>query len=169
MGKETSLVGLAKGTNKKPIAKKPEAKVVEKKLTPQEERDIKAKQKVKELLEDVDLVPKELKEAEYVVKVIEPPKGIEWLEEQVNLLTEENEQLKNDYSKLFEQYQQKSGGGNLLSETVNQNILLMFTELQNNLLGNNPERHSWDQVNVKYLLNQFVQLFPTVVERYQKF
>jgi len=57
---KSNLVKLAKGgknTKTKPATKPAVKNVEEKPLTPEEERDLKAKQKVKELLSDVLLVP----------------------------------------------------------------------------------------------------------------
>ena len=169
---------LAKGGGKKtdvktskPAPKKPEVKVVEKPKTPEEVRDIKAKQRVEELLNGVDLVPKKEEE---LLEIEQPKEGLEWLEEQVSLLSEQNEALraelgvaKADYSKLYES--QRGGGGNVSSnETVPQNVLIMFNELQNNLLGNNPERHVYDIIYLRNLLNQLMQLFP-FTENYRRF
>jgi len=175
-----NLVNLAKGGGKKPevkvskpAPKKPEVKVVEKPKTPEEERDIKAKQRVEELLNGVDLMPK--KEEEQLLEIEQPKEGLEWLEEQVSLLSEQNEFLRSelgvakaDYSKLFEQSQGGRGGNVSSNETVPQNVLIMFNELQNNLLGQNQERTSWSTVNVIHVLNQMLSLFP-FTEKYKKF
>ncbi len=178
MNNTNNLVNLAKGGGKKtdvktskPAPKKPEVKVVEKPKTPEEVRDIKAKQRVEELLNGVDLVPKKEEE---LLEIEQPKEGLEWLEEQVSLLSEQNEALraelgvaKADYSKLYES--QRGGGGNVSSnETVPQNVLIMFNEMQNNMLGHNQERTSWSTVNVIYLLNQMLSLFP-FTEKYKKF
>ena len=174
MNKTNNLVNLAKGGGKKspPAAvKKPEVKVVEKLKTPEEERDIKAKQRVEELLSGVDLMPKKEEE---LFEIEQPKEGLEWLEEQVSLLSEQNEALraelgvaKADYSKLYES-QRGSGGNVSYNETVPQNVLILFNELQNNLLGNNPERHVYDIIYLRNLLNQLMQLFP-FTEKYKKF
>ena len=111
---KSNLVKLAKGGGKKATAEKPVEKVVEKTLTPEEERDLKAKQKVTELLKDVDLTaPK--KEDDLLEVDNDAVKSGEWLEEQVTLLSEKNEilrtelaQAKEDYAKLFQQLQKSS-------------------------------------------------------------
>jgi len=178
MNNTNNLVNLAKGGGKKvevkvtkPAPKKPEVKVVEKPKTPEEERDIKAKQRVEELLNGVDLMPK--KEEELLEVIEQPKEGLEWLEEQVSLLSEQNEALraelgvaKADYSRLYES--QRGGGGVNPNETLHQNVLIMFNELQINMLGHNQERTPWSTVNVIYLLNQMLSLFP-FTEKYKKF
>lgn len=174
MNKTNNLVNLAKGGGKKsppPAVKKPEVKVVEKLKTPEEERDIKAKQRVEELLNGVDLMPKKEEE---LFEIVEPKEGLEWLEEQVSLLSEQNEALRSelgvakaDYSRLYES--QRGGSGNSgQNETILQNVLIMFNELQNNMLGHNQERTSWSTVNVVHVLNQMISLFP-FTEKYKKF
>src|SRR5690606_960312 len=97
--KKSNLVKLAKSSNeikKKTTAVKKTTKV-EKVLTPEEERDLKAKQKVNELLKDVDLVPK--KESDTLLELDEEAKenkGIDWLEEQLTALSDENAKLKSE-------------------------------------------------------------------------
>lgn len=178
MAKRNSLVSLAKGTTKKPAtqAKKPVAKV-EKPRTLEEERDMKAKQKVEELLQSVELSPNKLIKDDVSEVVVEKKNGIEWMEEQVTLLTEQSEalrielaQAKDDYARIYDKlYNTKdSGSNNMVNETVVQNVLLIFNELQSNLLGNNQERTIWKTVEIRYLLNQMLQLFP-FTERHKRF
>lgn len=154
--------------------------VVEEKkiLTPEQERDLKAKQKVEELLQDVNLTPN--KQEEEIVNEITPTnsevKNIEWLEEQVSRLGEQNEflksendQLRLDYDKLYAETQNKKNSGNTLeSETYVQNIISLYMELQNNLLGHNKERVSWSTANIKILLDKLNVLFP-FTEQYKKY
>jgi len=162
-----SLVSLAKGSDKKAPAKKIEKKEPEKVLTPAEERDLKAKAKVEELLEGVELTPKK----EDLLEIDSTPKeGTEWLEEQVGLLNEQVESLKAelevskaDYQRLFAEMQNKGG-----NEVANQHILAIFSELQNNMLGQNQERTPWKTVNIDYLLKQMLTRFP-VTQKIKKF
>ena len=60
-----SLVNLALGGNKKATPAKKKEVVVEKKLSPEEERDLKAKETVKNLLDgaEIDLTPKPKEES----------------------------------------------------------------------------------------------------------
>ena len=177
-----NLISLAKGSGskkplpaptKKPVVK-PVVKVVEK--TKEEVRDEKAKETVEKLLKDVELTPiKEEVVEEEVVKVA-GGEGIEWLEEQVAGLTEQNEQLraelglaKEDYSKLFEKLQNGGAGtNNSLNETFMQNVLIMFNELQTNFLGQNPQRVRYTTVDVEHILNQILMLFP-FTENYKRY
>ena len=89
--------GLRKSIARKPATKKPVAKKATPKLTAVQERDIKAKQKVDELLKDSPLA--EPKDDLLILE--EEPKGVDWLEEQ--LLIHKNQKL--DYEKLKEENQ----------------------------------------------------------------
>jgi hypothetical protein len=159
---ENKLFKLAKGENKKPNTEE-----VEKPKTPEEERDLKAKQTVEKLLDGVDLTPK--KDEELLEIDAEPKEGTIWLEEQVALLNEQVEtltneltQAKSDYQRLFEDYQKRNSNisNNMPNETTNQNVLTLFNELQNNLLGQNRERTVWKEVKVEHILKQMLTLFP---------
>jgi hypothetical protein len=144
MAKERSLMNLAKGNGKKNqtnTAKKPVVvKEVEKPITPAEERDLKAKAKVEELLQDVPMTLEDKKE-ELLEMVEEEPKGVEWLEEQVQLLADSNVNLKaelelarGDYQRLLVENQRLKEGGSLgsIEGQVAQNVVRVFNELQGN-------------------------------------
>jgi hypothetical protein len=148
MAEKENLIKLAKGDDKTkaPVAKKSVEKVVEKKPTPAEERDIKAKAKVAELLKDVNLEPK--RNEELLEMNEEPKRDVEWLEEQVSKLSEENEKLrseaglaKEDYSKIFKEFQEsKKGNGVVLTNTIDDSALKtkitqLFSEIQTNYLA----------------------------------
>lgn len=160
-------------TNKTTTKNKVEKKVEVKASTPEEERDLKAKQTVEKLLENVELVPK--KEGD-TVKIEATKEGKEWLEEQVGLLSDQVEKLrgelavaKEDYGKLYEEMQKRKGSSdNMLKDTMIENIISMFNELQANLMGRNPERTPHDIVKIEYLLKQMLQLFP-FTEQFRKF
>jgi hypothetical protein len=146
-----NLVKLAKGnagktTTAKPKTTKAPAKKAEKPLTPAQERDLKAKQKVEELLQDVELTPK--KDEELLEVESEPIKGVDWLEEQVTTLSDENTRLKGeltvakrDYEKLFAEFQKVKTGGVSVSDdsALKVNIIKLFNEIQANhmALGRN--------------------------------
>jgi len=186
---KSNLVNLAKGNGKKtspiPTKKpttKPVPKVVEKPKSKEEVRDEKAKETVEKLLQDVELTPKiEIVEANEEIPTNEP-KGDgsnAWLEEQLTILSEANELLKSElleakdnYSRLYQQFQNGSAvignPENLSDETYKQNILFMFDELQANFLGLNQERNRYSIVNIDYMLKQFLSLFP-FTEQYRKF
>jgi hypothetical protein len=142
---KSNLIKLAKGSDKKgkPARKPVEKKVEEKPLSPEEERDLKAKQKVKELLNDVELVPKENEEIlEIEEKKIE---GVDWLTEEVTKLTSQNEQLKEDYRKILEENKRLKGGkpGTVVAPSapvddsvVQAKLVQLFHELQSNYMKN---------------------------------
>lgn len=58
-----------------------------------------AKQKIDELLNSIELTPTEKKEAQNVISK-EEMGGINWLSEQVDVLTKENQKLKNEIVKV---------------------------------------------------------------------
>jgi len=144
---KSNLIKLAKGSDKKgkPARKTVEKKVEEKPLTPEEERDLKAKQKEKELLNDVELVPKESEEIlELEEKKVE---GVDWLTEEVTKLTSQNEQLKEDYRKILEENKRLKGGkpGIIVEQplsssgdesAVARKVTQLFNEIQANYLKN---------------------------------
>ena len=160
-----NLVNLAKGS--KATTAKSSSKVG-KKLTPKEERDLKAKEKVRELLDDVPVLKQENKETLLELDTSnETKKGGEWLEEQVSVLTEKNELLekeardaKADYKKLFEDYQKLKSGGQVDDSIIKGKVIELFNELQNNYnkLGNNFI------VYFPAFLNRLILFFPFLKE-----
>lgn len=167
--------GKSKTTTKSTQKNKTGKKVEKKTSTPEEERDLKAKQTVEKLLEGIELKPK--KDGDTVeVETTTKKEGKEWLEEQVGLLSEQVEKLrgelvksKEDYTKIYDELQsKKSGSNNMLNDTLIENVLTIFNELQANLLGRNPERTPHDIVKIDYLLKQMLQLFP-FTEQNKKF
>ena len=148
MANKDDLIKLSKGDNKakSPVVKKTVEKVIEKKITPAEERDIKTKAKVAELLQDVNLEPK--KDDELLEINTESKGDVEWLGEQVSRLSEENERLrseaalaKEDYSKILADFQKlKKGDGIVLTNTIDDSALKtqitqLFGEIQANYLA----------------------------------
>jgi hypothetical protein len=141
---KSNLIKLAKGGTKKDTKKPVEKKVVkEVPLTPEQERDLKAKQKVKELLNDVEFVPKS---SEDILELEEKRgEGVDWLTEEVTKLTSENEQLKEDYRKIFEENKRlKAGKPGIVAESstpvdeslVKAKLVQLFDELQVNYMKN---------------------------------
>jgi len=109
--KNTKLISLA--TGKKTVDKKP---VVVKKTTPEEERKIRAKQTVEKLLEGTTLIPKEKEELIELDTVAMKSESADWLQEQVGLLSSENENLrielvaaKDNYAKILGEFQRIKG------------------------------------------------------------
>lgn len=172
--KKNNLISLATGRKKKTTVTKKSPRVVEKKkTTPEEDRNIKAKQTVEKLLEGVSLIPKENEDSFELDIEAKKNVGEEWLQEQVALLGSENENLrielanaKDNYAKLFAQTQGSKGNNSnsLMQETITQNVLILFNELQNNLLGNNAEKTIWTTVNISHLLKKMLLMFPFTVE-----
>ena len=186
MAKKDNLVKLAKSTKKEktvPAVKKEEVKTPEKVLTPEEERDLKTKAKVDELLDGVVLTPKTNEEnKEELLEVKKKKKSIEWLEEQCTKLSEENERIKSelllaneDYKKIFAQFQQLKNGvqenapadGGLLQTKVIQ----LFNELQAQHLsmGINPMTGKPNFIIFPVgFMNRLIMFFP-FLEQYKRF
>jgi len=137
-----NLIGLAKGGNKKPVSlptKPVVKKVVEEKMTPAEERDLKAKAKVEELLQDVNLSPNPKEDLiEIDENQVDTPPSSEWLEEQVTLLTANNELLRSELALIKEEYFLLKNGGAVDGANVSNDgavaakVIELFNELQEN-------------------------------------
>jgi len=187
--KKDNLVNLAKSAEKKPKApivkkEKKEDKTPEKVLTPEEERNLKTKAKVDELLDGVVLTPKTEGEKEELLEVDDDePKSTEWLEEQCTKLSEENERIKSelllaneDYKKIFVQYQQLKNGG--IQETVTTNddalqikVVQLFNELQAQYLsmGTNPMTGQPNFIIFPIgFMNRLIMFFP-FLEQHKRF
>jgi len=172
--KETNLLKLANKKSNDEIIEPKNNIVIKKQTTPEEDRDIKAKQTVEKLLEDIPLISKEKKEE--LIEIAPEDKVINtgatnkvWLKEQIDLLSSENENLrieletaKNNYTKIFEELQRKreNNSDELINETIKQNIFALFNELQCNFLGQNPEKRVWPYANIKILLDKMITYFP---------
>lgn len=179
MAKKDNLVALAKGSSKKPAtaAKKPVVKTVEKPKTQDEERDLKAKAKVEELLEGVELTPKKDELLEFAEEA--PKEGQEWLEEQVTSLSETNEALraelalaKEDYRKIFEESKRiKSGAGIQDDDILKTNVTKLFMELQDAFIsmGKNPQTGAPNLIIYPVaFLNKLLLFFP-FLGQYKRF
>ena len=150
--KKNNLVKLAKGKKETPAAPavKEEVKAPEKVLTPEEERDLKTKAKVDELLDGVKLTLEPEVKKDDLLEVVEDdePKGVEWLEEQMSRLIEENEKLKaeanlakEDYQHLFAAFQQQKNAvvlndnPNASDTLLKTKVVQLFNEIQANHLA----------------------------------
>jgi hypothetical protein len=180
--KKNNLVKLAKGKRETPIApavKKEEVKVPEKVLTPEEERDLKTKAKVDELLDGVKLTLEPEVKKDDLLEVVEDeePKGVEWLEEQMSRLTEENEKLKAeatlakaDYEQLFAAFQQQKNtvvlndNPNGTDTLLKAKVVQLFNEIQANHLALG---HNFIIVPVAFL-NRLILFFP-FLDEYKRF
>jgi phenylalanyl-tRNA synthetase alpha subunit len=183
---EKNLASIAKksGTSKKastarkPAARKTTARKTtqepaEKKLTAAQERDLKAKQKVEELLKDTELTAKK----EDLLELDETPvdnKSTEWLQEQVGKQADLIEQLRNelatakgDYKKLHEQYDTvKKGKGVVDDSDVKKNVIRVFNELQENYIkmGVSPSGRPNFQIVPVAFMNRLIMFFPFLKE-----
>lgn len=161
MTTKKNLTSLAKGRAK---AKTTVAKKNEEVKKTADDRDLKAKQKVEELLQDIKLT----KEEEKKIEKVEDKKGVEWLEEQLEILTDRNAVLENEakeakenYEKLYQSTQNKPQSSNSNTDTK---VLELFDELQNGYMkyGNNFI------VYFPAFLNRMILFFP-FLERYKKY
>jgi hypothetical protein len=162
-----SLVNLA--TGKKPVVKK-EEKVTKKLLTPEEERDLKAKETVNKLLSGADLTPPKEKKDE-LLEVEPEVKGNEWLQEQVSLLSSENVVLRNDldvakdsYARIFAENQRIKTGAGIADEGVlKSQVIKLFHELQSNYINMGKDQYTGDpnfRIIPGAFLNRLIQFFP---------
>jgi len=137
---KNNLVKLAKSGDGKTTATKNKTK----KENNLDERQVKVKEKVNQLLNDVDLKP-EIKKGVLGIETETPKENdvnsLVWLQEQLSILTEKNEMLvaelnekKNEYNKLFELYQNKKNTKYVTdSDNLTQNnLIILFNELQEN-------------------------------------
>ena len=185
MSKKKDLIGLAKGnaakatkktTKKKVVKKKTVKKPVVKKATPEELRDEKAKKTVEKLLENSPITTLEQKEEliELETPVTEQPKGIEWLEEQIVLLTKKNEELTFNCEKAFQENQQLKSGGNTGASNdgeLKKIVIELFNELQENHIKLGVDKNGIGNFRIYCpgFLNRLIKFFPFLeeVKRFQ--
>ena len=180
MTNNKNLVKLAKAnkTTKKSVAKSQTKKSSEKKLTPIEERDIKAKKVVEELLENSSLITLN-KNKEEILELDEEnsqeSKGIEWLEEQIQLLTEQNENLrseldlvKEDYRKILNENQNLKNSLGISDNDINvkNNVMALFNEIQENHIRMGIDRNGIGNLRIycPAFLNRMIKFFPFLDE-----
>lgn len=141
--------------------------------------DIEAKERIEKLLDDVD-VNEESKNDDLFEIDYQKKGDNDWLQDELKRLSEENEKLryenveaKESYKKIFDQYQSLKSGGNvssdkdpkLVPDSVLKNYITnLFMEFQNNLIGRNPERRKYKQINLPHLIAKMVQAFPFLNE-----
>jgi hypothetical protein len=167
---DSKLISLA--TGKKNIAKPEPVEVVEKENTPEEERDLKAKKTVENLLKDVSLTPKK-EEAEEEIFEIDNKKveNIEWLQEQLGLVTSENDLLKSDllaakddYAKLLTENQRIKNGASIQDDGVlKSTVTKLFHELQSNYISMGKNMYTGEpnfRIVPGAFLNRLIVYFP---------
>jgi len=181
--KNKDVISLAKSskttTAKKPTSRKMTTKKpVEKKLTSEEKRNLKAKETVEKLLEDSPIVTLDKKEELLEIdESQEEPKGVEWLEEQMILLTEKNNALtaelvlaKEDYKRIFAENQQLRSGDGSNDGEVKSAALQLFNEIQENhiKLGVNGQGIGNFRIYCPGFLNRMIKFFP-FLEQYKRY
>ena len=179
--KKDNLMKLAKGKKKiilkAPAIKKEEVKVPEKVpekvLTPEEERDLKTKAKVEELLDGVNMTLKTEEKKEDFIEVEPEPnsKDVNWLEEQVSKLSEENESLKSeaalaksDYSRIFEAFQELKNGVTLNTSNSDEQLQVKVIELFNEIQAQYLSIGTTSIIFTPAFLNKLIKFFPFLDE-----
>lgn len=162
-----------KPATRKPVAKKPAArkrkpavkKVVVK--TPEEIRNQKAKETIEKLLEDSPITTLDKKEDLLELdETPEEPKGVEWLEEQVGLLSQKNEALIAELNVVKIENEQLRGGVAPPASNdgeVKGGVIKLFDELQTQLVnrGVNPNTGQPNFViHTVPFMNRLIKFFP---------
>lgn len=154
--------------NKKPTTKK---NIVSNKkksiLTPEEERNLKAKAKVKELLEDSSII--NLTKKDNITEVNESknkPKGVDWLEEQLTLLVKENQELKNDFEKILKENQKLKTNSVGNDGEIKKAVISLFNELQENHIKLGVDNNGIGNFRIYCpgFLNRMIKFFPFLNE-----
>ena len=149
------------------------------------DKDIIARQRVEQLLADVDIISKaestttDKEEEDDGIITNEAKRSKNWLEEQIHKLSERNEQLekelqdaKDSFKKLsadFMEYKRKVSVSPSDSE-LKQKIIELFTKFENAYLGKNPtgERYTHVKlVNPPYntgVLDEFIKAFGDILK-----
>ena len=157
---KNNLINLAKGSNKKKstTATKTTNTIVE-------DKEIKAKKLVDNLLKDIPIfenkTDKELLIVDENVVTTTDLKNVEWLEEQITLLTEENSRLK----------QMINDTGEHVDDQVRIKVIELFNELQTNhiRLGVDPVSGIGNfRIYCPGFLNRMIKFFPFLddIKRY---
>lgn len=159
---KNNLMNLAKGSNKK---KSTTATKTINTIVEDEDKDIKAKKLVDNLLKDIPIfenkTDKELLIVDENVVTTTDLKNVEWLEEQITLLTEENSRLK----------QMINDTGEHVDDQVRIKVIELFNELQTNhiKLGVDPVSGIGNfRIYCPGFLNRMIKFFPFLddIKRY---
>jgi hypothetical protein len=157
--------------------KKSEKQEEEKILTPEEERDLKAKQMANTLLQDVKLPKIGEQTNDDLLEVDDSPNQAStgWLTEQVALLTEENERLrkeaevaKEDYAKIFTEYQRIKTISPSSDSEMKLKVVELFDELQDNFIRMGVNPHTGREnfiVRFPAFLQRMIVFFPFLESR----
>lgn len=145
----------------------------------QKDKEAKAKARVDKLVEDIELKTKDKKVLTNRIALLETEKGDNWLEDQLDAVTAENEDLKSKLSKVMSDLNQSKEDFKKLqaSRTVaapstapsgltieQKNKLKIFLmEMDNQLRGRNAARRPNDQVQIRYVVKKMMEVFPDII------
>jgi len=170
---KNDVVSLAKKTSTKKTVAKSVTKKTTAKKSAAEERDLKAKKTVEKLLEDSPI--NTLDKKEELLEFDEPtqePKGIEWLEEQVTLLTQKNEAINYELEviQLENQQLRQDAGLSIGDGDVKKIVIKLFNELQENYVKMGIDKQGMGNFRIYTpgFLNRMIKFFPFLekVKRY---
>lgn len=115
-------------------------------------KESQVKKKVSELLDGIDLTAKQKKEVSKVVE-LENKSGDEWLEAELDRVTEENERLRAELAKAI----QSAPKQNVTADSViQQKVHIFFKEMEGILTGRNPKQTPFRTVETKYVLDRLL-------------
>lgn len=172
--KQKNLASIAKKTTTSKTKKTDEENTVDKQ----------ARERVNKLVEEIDSAPTKKDDGLLEISEEKPTKNqlndIEWLQEELSRLSEENEKLlkeskeaKEEYKKLYSSYEVLKKGGNGGKEDDNKiipdsqlknSVIELFIDIQNNFQGRNPEKTRYKQIIPVPFMNKMVKLFPFLSE-----
>jgi len=165
---KNDVVSLAKKTTTKKTAAKSVAKKTTAKKSAAEERDLKAKKTVEKLLEDSPIITLDKKEELLEFdESSQEPNGIEWLEEQVTLLTQKNKALNLELNTIQLKQNTDVSIGN---DDVKKIVIKLFNELQENYIKMGVDKQGMGNFRIYTpgFLNRMIKFFPFLekVKRY---
>jgi hypothetical protein len=170
---------LAKIAKRKPAAKKTTTKknkpeVVEE--TPLTKNEI-ADKLVEGVMDDVELKPSSDSQLidDQLIVIEGNENNVEWLQEQLGLMTQSNTELKGqadtakeNYKKIFDELQAlKDGDSNIdqkhIQDTeIKKGVVALFNEVQDNYLGHNERNSRYSDMKMDHLLKKMINIFPFV-------
>jgi hypothetical protein len=123
-----------------------------------------AKDKVNNLLKDV--LPKKEKEVDVLEKKV-ANKSTDWLTEEIDKLTAENEQLKGDLEKAMKEIHALKNDPNAPVDTdqIKNGVKKLFKDLEANYIGANQTRTRYLKADIKILLDKFLATFPFLMKK----
>ena len=165
---KNDVVSLAKKTSTKKTVAKSATKKTTAKKSAAEERDLKAKKTVEKLLEDSPITTLDKKEELLEFdESSQEPNGIEWLEEQVTLLTQKNKALNLELNTIQLKQNTDVSIGN---DDVKKIVIKLFNELQENYIKMGVDKQGMGNFRIYTpgFLNRMIKFFPFLekVKRY---